>query len=88
MAYKFDEAKYQFAKNNYKRVAWNDFKDGRKDFPDYNCIANPYLIKGSDEHLFWKRIFDDLFETNCYFSLIVRVINSFMITGENAIKTC
>ncbi len=79
--YKFEEAKYQFAKNNYKKIDWEDYKNGIEDFPDYNCITNPYLVRGSDEHLYWKKIFDEIFHTNCYFPFIVRLINSFLITG-------
>jgi hypothetical protein len=83
--YKFDEEKYQFAKKNFENIIWEDFKRGSKDFPDYNCISNPYLIKGSEEHIYWKRIFDDIFHANCYFPFIARLINSFLITGEQSL---
>ncbi|MBX4271780.1 hypothetical protein [Clostridium estertheticum] len=83
--YKFDEKKYQYAKNNFNTIIWEDFKEGGKFFPDYTCILNPYLIKGTEEHIYWKEKFDDIFHTNCYFPFISRIINSFLIAGEQPI---
>lgn len=81
MIYKFNDFTYQYAKNNPDNIDWEDFANGRKDFPDYHCIANPYLSKGSEDHLFWEKYFNNLFGKKCTFPYIVRLINSFMITG-------
>lgn len=85
MTYQFDEKKYQFAKSNPNKILWKDFALGIEDFPDYHCIANPYLIKGSADHIFWSNHFNKLFRKNCTFPYITRLINSFMITGAKTI---
>jgi len=82
MTYQFDEAMYQYARNNPEKIAWQDFAEGIEDFPDYHSLANPYLIKHSAEHLFWQEYFNNLFGKNCTFPYIVRLINSFLITGQ------
>ena len=65
---------------------WKDFADdtARREFVDYFCIANPHLIKDSREHLFWQDYFNAYFHCNCTFPFIARLINSFMVTGEQA----
>ncbi|WP_438348012.1 hypothetical protein ACP8HI_20505 [Paenibacillus sp. FA6] len=35
MIYKFDEEKYRFLKENPHKIAWEVFKRGINDFPDY-----------------------------------------------------
>lgn len=82
MTYQFDETMYQFAKDNRDKIAWQDFAEGREDFLDYHSLANPYLIKYSEEHQFWQKYFNKLFGKNCTFPFIVRLINSFLITGQ------
>lgn len=82
MTYQFNEFMYQYAKDNPDKIAWKDFAEGKKDFPDYHSIANPYLIKGSSDHLFWESYFNKVFGKNCTFPYIVRLVNSFLITGQ------
>lgn len=82
MIYKFNDFTYQYAKNNPDNIEWEDFANGIKDFPDYHCIANTYLSNGSADHLFWKKYFNNRFGKKCTFPYIVRLINSFMITGQ------
>lgn len=86
MIYPWNEKKYQIIRQNPDRVAWRDFADdtARREFVDYFCIANPHLIKGSQEHLFWQDYFNACFHCNCTFPFIARLINSFMVTGEQA----
>lgn len=90
MTYPWNERKYQMIRRNPDRVAWKDFAtdQARKDFNDYFCIANPHLIRGSQEHIFWQRYFNTFFQCNCRFPFIVRLINSFMITGEEPEPFC
>jgi hypothetical protein len=40
-------------KQNPNMVAWKDFATdkARLAFNDYHCVANPHLIKGSQEHI-------------------------------------
>lgn len=80
--YQFNNFIYQFAKNNPDKIAWVDFAYGRKDFPDYHCIANPYLVRGSSDHLLWENHFSKIFMKRCTFPYIVRLVNSFLITGQ------
>ena len=84
MTYPWNENVYQMIKQNPNKVAWKDFATdkARLIFDDYHCIANPHLIKGSQEHLKWKKYFDKEFNCNCHFPFIVRLVNSFMITGN------
>jgi len=58
MTYLWNENVYQMIKQNPNMVAWKDFATdkARLIFNDYHCIANPHLIKGSQEHLKWKNI--------------------------------
>jgi len=60
MIYPWNEKKYQIIRQNPDRVAWKDFADdtARGEFVDYFCIANPHLIKGAQEHLFWQDYFN------------------------------
>jgi hypothetical protein len=81
MIYQFNKSMYQYAKDNPNKIAWKDFSKGRKDFADYHCIANPYLIRGSADHLFWESQFNNIFGKRCTFPFIVRLVNSFLITG-------
>ncbi len=74
--------KYMLARNNPNKIAWEDFLKGRKDFPEYHIIPNPFLIKGNNEHLFWKEYFETRFNVKPTFPLIVRLINSWLLTGE------
>jgi len=82
MSYQFDNAIYQYAKNNPDKINWKVFAEGIEDFPDYHDIANPRLIKYSTEHQFWQKYFNNLFGKRCTFPYIVRVVNSFLITGQ------
>lgn len=86
MIYPWNEKKYRIIRQNPDRVAWKDFADdtARREFVDYFCIENPHLIKGSQEHLFWQDYFNAYFHCNCTFPFIARLINSFMVTGEQA----
>ena len=83
MTYPWNEYMYQTIKQNPQMVAWRDFatNKARLVFDDYHCIANPHLIRGSKEHLFWQDYFNKYFNCRCTFPFIVRLINSFMITG-------
>ena len=83
MMYSWNDEIYRVIRQNPDKVAWKDFasEKARRDFNDYFCIANPYLIKGRPEHLFWKNYFDNYFNCNCTFPFIVRLINSFMIAA-------
>ena len=88
MIYKFDESIYKFAKENPDKIAWDDFRRGSNDFPDYAQIANPHLVKGSTDYWFWRKFFNEYFKTSrCQFNFMLRLINSFMITGEKPIAT-
>lgn len=88
MIYKFDEEKYRLLKENPHKIAWEDFKRGINDFPDYAQINNPYLVKCSSDYWFWRKFFNEFFKTDrCRFNFILRLINSFMITGEELIAT-
>lgn len=53
MTYLWNENAYQMIKQNPNMVAWKDFATdkARLIFNDYHCIANPHLIKGSQEHI-------------------------------------
>jgi hypothetical protein len=82
--YEFDESLYKYAKNNPDKIAWKDFAEGIKDFADYHCIANPYLIRGSSDHIFWANYFNKVFGKNCTFPYIVRLVNSYLIAGQHA----
>lgn len=86
--YKFNESKYKWVKDNRDKVVWEDFRKGIDDFPDYNCILNPYLVKHSDEHKFWADFFKEYFslERNPDYHLVVRLVNSFMITGADTVE--
>lgn len=88
MIYKFDEAKYKFLKENPHKIAWDDFRKGSDHFPDYAQIVNPYLVKGSPDYWFWRKFFNEFFKTDrCQFNFMLRLINSFMITGVKPIAT-
>lgn len=79
--YVFNIADYQFAKKNFQQIAWRNFHIGRDDFLDYHCMPNPLLVKHSEEYVFWKKAFDEYFETNgCHYHVMVRLVNSFLIT--------
>ena len=80
--YEFNEFMYQHAKNSPDKIDWEEFAKSRKAFPDYHCMANPYLVRGSDEHLFWESYFNKRFDCKCTFPFIVRLINSLLITGQ------
>ena len=84
MKYQWNENVYQMIKQNRNMVAGKDFatNNARLVFNDYHCLANPHLIKGSTEHIKWKEYFDTKFGSNCSFPFIVRLINSFMVTGN------
>lgn len=82
MLYQYNEFMYQYAKKNPNKIVWKDFSKGRKDFADYHCIANPHLIRGSVDHLFWQSQFNKVFKKRCYFPFIVRLVNSWLITGQ------
>jgi len=46
-------------------------------------MENPYLIRGSADHLYWEDYFNKkVFTNKCKFPFIVRLINSFLITGQ------
>lgn len=82
--YEFNEEKYAWLKQNPDKVAWRDFADGRKDFDgEWANIANPYLKDDYDE--FWKEYFSNYFECDVKYNFVLRIINSFMITGESPI---
>ncbi len=53
MTYLWNENAYQMIKQNPNMVAWKDFATdkARLAFNDYHCVANPHLIKGSQEHI-------------------------------------
>ena len=84
MTYPWNEKKYQLIRRNPDMVAWRDFASARSEFGDYFCVANPHLVKGSGEHLFWRDYFNAYFHCSCTFPFIARLINSFMVTGEQA----
>lgn len=86
MTYAWNETKYQKIRRNPDAVAWNEFASGRarREFDDYFCLANPHLIRGSEEHLFWQDYFNDYFGCRCTFPFIARLIQSFMIKGEQS----
>jgi len=82
MKYLFNETMYQYAKNNPDKIFWQDFAEGIDDFLDYPCLENPYLVKYSAEHQFWQKYFNKLFGKRCTFPYIVRLVNSFLISGQ------
>lgn len=86
MTYAWNEKKYQIIKRAPGAVAWKKFATdkARLEFDDYCCIANPHLIRGSQEYLFWQNYFNAYFGCRCTFPFIVRMVNSFMITGEQS----
>ena len=87
MSYLFDDAKYQYAKNNADTIDWQYFVDRSDDFPDYHDLANPRLVGGSLEHQFWRAYFIKRYGgKRRTLPIIVRVINSYLIAEER--KKC
>lgn len=86
MAYAQNENKYQIIEHDPDAVGWKEFAIDkvRLEFDGYCCIANPHLIRGSQEYLFWQKHFNVYFGYRCTFPFIVRMVNSFMITGEQS----
>ena len=86
MVYAWNEGKYQRIKCNPDAVAWKEFatNKARLDFSDYCCLQNPHLIRGSQEHLFWQKYFNAFFGCRCTYPFILRLLNSSMVTGEQA----
>lgn len=88
MIYKLDEEKYWFLKENSHKIVLGNFKRGIKNFSDYAQINISYLVKGSSDYWFWRKFFNGFFKTDrCHFNFILRLINFFMIIGEEPIAT-
>jgi hypothetical protein len=89
MMYHWNEEVYRFVKDNPHMIAWQDFATDKASivFGDYHCICNPYLFRGSKDHIFWQKYFNNYFKCKrtCTFPFITRLINSIMITGATPI---
>ena len=79
-----DKALYQFARKYPNSIKWEDYASskGRKVFPDCYSLQCPFF-RGGIEHAFWSKYFNSYFGKKCTFPFIVRLINSFLITGKN-----
>ncbi|MEG0641406.1 MAG: hypothetical protein RR515_02315 [Clostridium sp.] len=77
--HEFDEAAYSWTKQNFNRIAWDDFAKARRVF-QWSSIPNP-LEYGSDDYWEWKKLFDNYFGKRCNFNFMIRLINSFLITS-------
>lgn len=82
-SYEFDYGKYLWAKDNFHLIAWDDFANARKILTAWPCISNPYMIYGSEDYVEWQKRFNTYFKKRCTFPFMLRLINSFLITGNN-----